>query len=186
MEIYRAVEPGTWEKEYRWRDGTRLPSNVPYLVDNLWEFTRPPDKPSRRRAIYASPTAELAVDGACGPGRTRDMFAAYRLTFRKPPNAFQLSVPDARLHRDVGKLQKQANEQLKALGFDGKLALAPLFLPGTTKKELQDAMDNNLQLRTLVDALAAMVTMWTDVPDPEKGEIIFEIDRDNTYALEPV
>lgn len=33
----------------------RIPLNVPYLVDNIWEWLRPDNMPKRRRSVYASP-----------------------------------------------------------------------------------------------------------------------------------
>ena len=45
---------------------SRPPGNVPYYVDNIWEWLRPEGAPSRRKAAFASPTPELAAAGAQG------------------------------------------------------------------------------------------------------------------------
>ena len=41
MELFRAVrkERVRQDEEIRRSAGRRLPSNIPYMVDNLWEFT---------------------------------------------------------------------------------------------------------------------------------------------------
>nr|WP_217346317.1 hypothetical protein [Noviherbaspirillum sp. L7-7A]MBV0880724.1 hypothetical protein [Noviherbaspirillum sp. L7-7A] len=191
MNIFRAVPRDGFNpnRVYEWRDGQRLPGNVPYLVDNLWEFTRPEEKPSRRRAVYASPTVELALDSASAGGLPRDKYIPCQIAFRMLPEVFQLSVPDARHHLDVKRLQRLVHGKLanwSERGLDSKLALAPLFLPGTTREELSAAMKNNSELRHIVKEAAAAVTMWRDAPDTLRGEIIFEVDEANAYTLRPV
>lgn len=192
MKIFRAVprdgyEPG---KVHQWRDGSRLPGNVPYLVDNMWEFTRPQDKPSRRRAVFASPSAELTLQGASAGGLSADKYVPCELIFSLPmPVPFQLSVPDARFHPDVSKLPKLVNHHLKGWGnrgFERKMALAPLFLPGIAADELLIAMQASQELRELVETAAAAVTMWSDIAAPATGEISFELGVDHTYTLTPV
>lgn len=191
MQIYRAVPRPTFnpERVHKRHPGARLPGNVPYFVDNLWEFTRPADKPSRRNAVYASPTVELALDGAAGVGQPQDGFIACRVECRTPPKTFQLSVADARYHPDVKRLQKAVHDKLggaSPLGFEGKLAVAPLFVPGITRGELMAAMEQSDQLRALVEELASMLTLWNDTPDAAVGELFFEIDEQNTYTLNAV
>ena len=188
MQIYRAVPLKTYDSKrvHKRYPGARLPGNVPYFVDNLWEFTRPDDKPSRRHAVYASPTVELAFDGAAGVGQPRDGYVACRVECVSSPKTFQLSVADARYHPDVKTLQKVAHDKLggeSPLSFNDKLALAPLFLPGITRNELMAAMEQNGQLHYLVEELASLVTLWSDTPNSAVGELFFEIDEDNSYTL---
>jgi hypothetical protein len=155
----------------------------------MWELTRPDDMPSRRKSVYASPTAGLALDGAAGVGQAQDGFIACRVECRRPPKRFQLSVADARYHPDVRALQRAAHARLAELapaGLAGKLALAPLFVPGMTREELATAMAGNAVLRDLVAGLAALVTLWQDAPNTDAGELFFEIDEDNAYTLSPV
>ncbi len=191
MKIFRAVPRINFnpEHEYGRHPGTRLPGNVPYLVDNLWEFTRPDDMPSRRNSVYASPTAALALDGAAGVEQPQEGFIACRVECRSPLKIFQLSVADARYHPDVKKLQKVVHAKLAGqdpVGVEGKLALAPLFVPGMTRDELKASMVGNSRLRDLVMALAALVTLWKDTPNSAVGELFFEIDEGNIYTLHPV
>lgn len=191
MTIFRAVPRAGFDpaRVHTPHPGTRLPANVPYLVDNLWEFTRPDNMPSRRKSVYASPTAALALDGATGVGQAQDHFVACRVECRYPPKSFQLSVADARYHRDVKALQKAVHAKLGGLGpasLEAKLALAPLFVPGMTRDDMQAAMAGNAALHDPVVELAALVTVWQDTPDTGAGELFFEIGADNAYTLHPV
>jgi hypothetical protein len=144
MPIYRAVPRSkcTPGQEIRRSEGRRLPSHVSYLADNLWEFTPPPGMPSRRPAVYASPTPELALQNAAG-GLPRHEYLACVLEFHYRPAIIQLTVSDARHHPDIKRLQQVVNESLRdwsATELERKLALAPLFLPGVTREELAAAM----------------------------------------------
>lgn len=191
MPIYRAVPRDSYDpgQVHVRHPGSRLPANVPYFVDNLWELARPADKPSRRHAVYASPTVELALDGAAGIGQLQDGFIACRLEFLAPPKMCQLSVADARYHADVKRLQRAAHERLTGLvpkGLDARLALAPLFLPGLTRNELVGLMNGSAPLREFVEALAATVTVWNDVPAAATGELFFELEEGNSYTLHRV
>jgi hypothetical protein len=188
MPIYRAVRRNTYNPDHInvRHEGARLPANVPYFVDNVWEFTRPDDKPSRRYAIYASPTAELALDGAAGVGQPQDDFVACRVEFSGTPKMFQMSVPDARYHPDVRTLQRIAHTELTGLttaDTDARLALAPLFLPGLTRNELAGLMKGSAPLRAFVEKLAASVTVWADTPKAEAGEFFFELNAGDSYKL---
>lgn len=193
MPLYRAVRRATLKdgQEILRHSGRRLPSNVSYMVDNLWEFTRPADRPSRRHAVYASPTPQLALENAAAGALAKDQYVACELRFRYEPAMIQLTKKDAREYSDLRKIQSLVNEQLgkqAAAGLQDKLALAPLFLPGVTKEELASAMAGNAQLNELVQQAAALVTIWT--PDPAAispdGELFFEIADDNWYTLHPV
>lgn len=191
MQLYRAVPRSSFDpqRQHKRHPGARLPANVPYFVDNLWEFTRPDDKPSRRNAVYASPTAALALDGAAGVGRPQDGFIACRVECLTPPKTFQLSVADARYHPDLTSLRHAVHAQLAGpapLAFETRLALAPLFLPGVTRDELMAAMEKDAILRDFVESLASIVTFWGDTPNIASGELFFEIEEDNAYTLHPV
>ena len=82
------------------RTTLRLPSNVPYVVDNLWEFLRPDHMPSRRYSIYASPTPELARQNCSGSDQGQGL-CVYRLVIQGEALLAQLPVKDAREHADV-------------------------------------------------------------------------------------
>lgn len=190
MRIYRAVPRIGFDpaKAHGGRADTRLPGNLPYLIDNLWEYTRPTNMPSRRTAVFASPSATLALQGAIAGDRTADQYYACEVNFGTPPaRLMQLSVRDARYHADLPRIQKIVNQAAGSwFGRDAasKALLAPLFLPGTTKLELASAIEGNDELRVLVETAAASVRMWSDLPDVEEGEIVFELEPDNWFTLQ--
>lgn len=191
MTIYRAVAKGKYQpgESIGRTDGRRLPGNVPYLVDNLWEFCRPEHLPSRRHSLYASATPELALKNASA--HAPEGYTAYRMEFARPPAMYQLPVPDARDHDDIKVLQPCVSRLLRKSGsatVTEKLAMAPLFLPGITKQELAAAMVENAALREVVEEASKLVTFWntdqaTVAPD---GELFFELVDGNTYTLEPI
>lgn len=190
MVLYRAVpkrdvRPG---EQIRRIPGRRLPGNIPYMVDNLWEFARPADAPSRRHAVYASPTPALALKNASAFNVPPDGYVACRLEFHGEPAIRQLDVSDARAHPDVGHLQKLVNQRLAGVAAHGvadKQPLAALFLPGVTSMELRAAMATSTLLHDLVAEAAAAVRLWAAAPVPE-GELFFEIGEDDYYVLHPL
>lgn len=179
---------------YRWDNATaahgnawkprptrRPPGNVPYLVDNLWEWARPDGMPNRRHALYASPTPSLAranggaSDGAVFVVEARDACAA------------QLACKDAREHPDVKALLKLLLSLLPGWGdlpLADKAAEAPLWAPLLGAGEVQHILDTSIRLRPHIDQIRAAITFWmtaqrfdpvTDsaLPNPE-GEVFLE------------
>lgn len=190
MVLYRAVPRHDLQPEEKVRRnaGRRLPGNIPYLVDNLWEFARPDSMPSRRHAVYASPTPALALENASVFQIPPGGYVACRLEFFREPAMVQLSVTDARKHPDVGHLQKLVNTRLGDwAGRDAaaKQQLATLFLPGITKGELAAAMSSSNLLSDLVEHAVAAVSLWASEPAAD-GELFFEISEENYYVLHPV
>lgn len=182
MKLYRAIPESDFksDKNYKKHPQSRLPSNVPYVVDNLWEFFRPDDKPSRRFAVYASPTIDLALSNASA--YTTSKYIAFELKFKYSPKAMQLSVKDARYHTDIKKIQNKLHSYLYACSFEEKEKISFLFTPGITKNELSEKIKNNFILATLVDNLQDDITIWQDNPD-SNGEMFFELEDDNSYHL---
>lgn len=190
MDLYRAVPSRQFQAELILRriPTARLPSNVPYLVDNLWEFARPLHLPSRRNAVYASPTPDLALKNASAAIDADDRYMACRIEFGFDPPVIQLSVPDARDHPDLKNLQRLVTQRLQQKGISGLTAMMPcaaLFLPGVTKAELQASMAASSLLADLVNEAVSIVRLWDSVPVPD-GELFFEIADDNHYVLRPV
>jgi hypothetical protein len=191
MTIYRAVARGKFSEgeEVGRTEGRRMPTNVPYLVDNLWEFTRPEKMPSRRHALYASMTPALALESAMAPAP--EGYVACRMAFRTPPTMYQLPVSDAKHHADIRVLVRCVSKRLRdwaGAPVADKLALAPLFLPGITTAELAAAMTGSALLREVVDEASKLVTFWdadqaTVAPG---GELFFELVDGNTFTLHPV
>ena len=84
---------------------SRAPGNVPYYVDNIWEWLRPNGAPSRRRAAFASPTPELAAAGA-----QDDVADAWRVELVDGQPAYQITKgehpQDAKHHADIARLKR--------------------------------------------------------------------------------
>ena len=102
FKIYRAVEPELEKTPQfkKYHNTMRPPRNVPYLVDNLWEWKRPKNYPNRRFSAYASPTAQLALQAAEGG-------TAYTIEFNGIYKLCQVKgYKDSRNHPDCKKLKK--------------------------------------------------------------------------------
>lgn len=193
MKLYRAVAHRHYEegKIIRRNPGRRLPSNIPYLVDNLLEFARPSDKPSRRHSVYASPTPELALKYAVAGGAERSAYIVCELRCAAPPAIMQLTRQDAKLHTDVLDLQQFVNGRVRDMSMssvEDKLVLAPLCLPGILREELLVAMEKSPFLHSLVTDAAATVTFWNPAPQDVSpdGELFFELTDDNSFTQHPV
>jgi len=164
------------------RPTPRTPGNVPYVVDNIWEWLRPPSMPSRRFAIYASPSVQLARAGAAAPGRDISALRVGRVVAVGAIHAVQCPQQDAREHPDVRAIRECI---LKYLGSDwpglppeAKLPLGLLFLPGLGASEVNGFLTRAPELAA---ALHSASTFWSDVrpvsvEDPlqfQDGEVFF-------------
>lgn len=194
LHLYRAVAAfadGEQEQLHRWRSTVRLPSNVPYVVDNLWEYLRPDAMPCRRHAVYASPSAALALANASGDDRGRG-FAAYRVEVSGYCRVAQLTVKDARLHPDIRRMlrlvqRRQPEWALLPLPARQKIGMA--FAPATSKAELVALAGEEPALVAFLAEAAALCTLWTDSrtePVDAEGELFFELAPDASYRLLPL
>ena len=63
LTLYRAEARSTLRTgvPFARRAGRRLPSNVPFVVDNIWEFTRPDGMPSRRHCGSSPPAVDTWI-----------------------------------------------------------------------------------------------------------------------------
>ena len=173
LTLYRA-EPAQ-PKEHNPLD-RRPPQNVPYVVDNLWEWARPKGMPSRRGCEYASPDAASAKASA-----TRSNLQLYRLFLRPEAVAVQIVGSDAKEHADI-KVQKGVprqttvvktlfellNQHHTAPAYPSwasqpvllKLAAAPLFLPVLSRKELKLLLGPGGPLADIAEKLRQEIDFW--------------------------
>lgn len=202
--MFRAVPRDRWDPSHRHARQTtrRTPGNVPYLVDNLWEYLRPENLPSRRHAVYASPTPELALANATGTGQRRDAFVVTRVVVQGEVRQVQLPCSDARHHPDVTTLPRAV---LAALGngwtdlpASAKAHAALLYTPGVTREELAAAAQRCDATMRALDCAEQRATLWADaqahgrgtatVPGDgwaaHDGEFFFELVDDAFYTLE--
>ncbi len=71
MKLYRSIKAknGTFKLNYDFKHTMRAPGNVPYIIDNMWEWLRSEDYPNRRFSAYASPSQELALQSGNPDGK---------------------------------------------------------------------------------------------------------------------
>ena len=189
MCIYRAKkgkEPDSF-KSIDYKNTRRPPSNVPYMVDNLWEWARPEEYPNRRHAKFASPKPEQALRSADLPvDSLEDVFC---LEFVGEPVIAQLpGVEDAKMHSDCDDLRSTLFDLLGGKytwcteDFVQKHPAGQLFQPCLTAEEVDYLLDTTEELHSRKEEIREEVDYWDDleligtesIADEEKGEILFQ------------
>lgn len=159
MKIYRSLAKSSYKPDIQYPATTqRMPSNVPFFVDNIWEWLRPEHFPSRRTSVYASPAAELAAKYA----NANDLIAT--IEFAGSYSAVQLTdFQDARFHPDVKKLPATFRKNVGQAWLDAdiadKKALGALFIPVLSQNEVNGIM---LNYPEIADTLRSTSTFWKD------------------------
>lgn len=178
---------------HRRRDSRRAPGNVPYIVDNLWEWRRPQGIPNRRHGVFASPTPALAKKaGGSHNGRVFRVDAP-------GANIVQILQCDAREHPDVdglGKLTKLLIDLLTpewvSDSVEKKAPIAPLWAPCLSASEVEQLFSLP-PLAAFRDKVWAAISFWESArrvgpgnpwPFP-KGEIVFEAESWDLIPVEP-
>ena len=189
--FYRAVKtltPAELDEVHRWRPTMRLPTNVPYIVDNLWEYLRPAHMPCRRHAVYVSPSPELAIECAARPGE-RSKYTAYAVELVGAHTITQLDVADARYHPDVtsilGKVKLKQTEWPR-FPWATQLCLGMLFMPGCIKETWERVAREDAVAANFIEELRNESTFWTTAREPRRdcsGELFFELASKSHYRL---
>jgi hypothetical protein len=164
------------------RTTRRIPGNVPYVVDNLWEWVRPAHFPSRRHCVCASPKETLAQE--FGGSSAGTVFQVQRIVGGK---IAQIKQQDAKLHDDARTLHKTL---LKLLNSDWlgnaalaeKEAIAPLWMPCLSRDEVESLFITIPRLAEIKEDLIKEIKFWNEAkiaslnePWPfDDGEIFFE------------
>lgn len=189
--FYRAVKtltPAELGEVHHWRPTMRLPSNVPYIVDNLWENLRPANMPCRRHAVYVSPSPVLAIECAARTGE-RSMYTAYEVEISGSFTITQLDVEDARYHSDVSAvlgLVKAEHATWHALPWATQLCLGMLFAAGCTKAMWARLAHADKAAARLIEVLSSESTFWTTAHRARvecRGELFFELGNTSCYRL---
>jgi hypothetical protein len=142
----------------------RAPGNVPFLVDNVWEWLRPSSFPSRRLAAFAAPCSiGAAASASCSVDQV------YRVELLDSQSVCQLiggeQPEDAKYHADLERLKRLIIRTLPREWYQRPLSErgleATLFLPCATRDEIEMVM----QKTTLIDAhgIRQSCTFWQDV-----------------------
>jgi hypothetical protein len=208
LKLYRSVIPKEEGAEHfiDYRSTMRPPGNVPYIVDNLWEWKRPEGFPCRRSCAYASPDPELALKSGPQGG------TVFEIQFRGEYRIAQVvGYPDSKFHPECGGkarnsreysnlkktiirlLNKSADRWWPDLDLEEKLHAGQLWIPCLTKKEIDYLFGNIPALQRIKDEMASRIKYWDDVvlldpgkntlPDKE-GEIFFQ--AKGGYSLKPI
>jgi hypothetical protein len=198
MKMYRAVPKEGFDanKIYMRQSTRRTPTNVPYLVDNIWEFLRPDYAPSRRHAAYASPTPELALANASAVGADPSLYEVCEILVKGEVLLAHLQVTDARLHEDVSRIVRHVAKAHGApfadLPIEEKAVHAALYLPGVSDDELGAYFCRRVQgeqLRWELQHTRNLCTFWKDAsyePQDHNGELFFELKKGSSYTLKPL
>ena len=198
MKLYRAVARENVppnETAYRRVSTLRAPSNVPYLVDNLWEALRPGNMPSRRHAVYASPTAALALSNASSVvGGDSNAYCVFEVRIAGRAKVAHLDVTDARYHDDIRQLPKTIvntlGKEFSRLSLAERAQVAPLFMPYMTKEDVHTLASQYSLVKKCLDEATCVSTFWSSAsPTPNtnsKGELFFELDADALYYLDAI
>ena len=177
--IYRAVREitGDWKESPPTR---RLSSNLLPLTDNLWEWLRPEVYPSRRHAIFASPT-EQEAHGAWEQGKVGVV------EFNDVPLVGQhCGYPDVKNHPDEEIFRKLWVIELKKTEWvqndiQSKLSrphLGHLMLPLLSKSEVDTILKDfpkfaeNIQKASTVWKCFRLFDPMKDGPPSSSGEIV--------------
>jgi len=185
MQLFRAI-PASRVKAaaqgLQAQQSIRVPSNVPYVVDNIWETLRPADMPSRRHAIYASPTPALALQNASAPVTADDHYVACEVIVNPAHiRVAQLQVVDAKVHPDiklVSGIVSRIGNQLAKINMQEKICVAPFFMPGLSKIEMEEITSVNALIYDIFMQIKEKSTFWLNaspIPNSSNGELFFEL-----------
>jgi len=187
-DIFRAVRPNTEIKQIQlYRHTMRPPGNVPYVVDNLWEWKRPEHYPNRRYSAFASPKKEDAILSA------GENTIAYRVSFlgnyklcQVKGNRSFTNNKDSKYHPDCKILRSLLLRKLDLSWIDkdiyAKSDIGRLWIPCLRKEEVDTLFEKTDVLKEIRQDIYDAITYWEDVvliregeqiPDQE-GEIFFE------------
>jgi hypothetical protein len=181
MNLFRSEIPSNSTlKPHYWKKSRRVPGNIPYVVDNLWEWKRPETFPSRQHSVFASPSVATAKkSGGDGMGKV------FRVVINGQCSIVQIETEDARFHPDCKKLRKQLNDLLGPdwieSDLETKRQIAALWAPCLKKDEVE-SLFSLPPLAAIRQKIESAITLWdtarfVDLSGPPpfpKGEIWFE------------
>jgi len=182
--IYRCEGKARESRVFNKRGSRRTPGNVPYVVDNLWEWKRPEGFPNRRHSLFASPKPELA--------RKYSQYGDKGVIYAVEPLGecllAQIKEEDARCHDDCRKLPRTL---IRLLGegwadkpVEEKDPIAVLWTPCLLKEEV-DGLFRKSPLALIRKEIWDSITFWETAkifafgkPLPfEEGEIMMEAEK---------
>lgn len=151
LAVYRSVLPDLVHDGFELTRGVvRPPVYAPNLVDNLWEWLRPPQFPSRRLSAFASPTPELARQGGAPNGKV------YKVSLSGDLKACQvLGCQNSRDHPEAGSLPVLLYERLGpdslTTRVEQKIPAGRMWLPCVSGSEVGRLFTEVPELRGIRD-----------------------------------
>jgi len=175
MKLYRSinVENANFKRDYNFRDTMRPPGNIPYIVDNLWEWKRPEEFPNRRFSAYTSPNPELALK--LGP----ENGTIFEIQFTGVYKIAQLTqYTDSKFHPECKTLKNKIINLLKQetgewwLNWDNKKKqkISPLWMPCLRKNEVEDLFNTVPYLQSIKKQVKSFIAYWDNVNLVDFGE----------------
>lgn len=196
MKMFRAIPKDGFDesKIYQAQSTRRMPSNIPYVVDNIWEWLRPEDFPSRRFAAYASPTPELALANASAVGSNPDLYTVCEVVFNtRNIKIAHIPLKDAREHKEISAIMRHVASYLgkdfSNMSISEKAQHAALYMPSVSKEELDLYFMSSPSAKKLAEDLKEISTFWKEsslIPRGHNGELFFEVSGDISYILKKV
>lgn len=195
--IYRATSSQS-DKVYKPYSTRRAPKNIPYVVDNIWEWARPRGKyVNRRYAAYGSPSPE-AAEASVTEG------TAYRVEFLGDHTICQLEgIADAKELEEIGDIKNAVFDLLGNHHEEGyrewrsddvisKRVGGQLYMPCLSKADVDTILDEigatddeRQDLRDAVSYWDKLTVVEDGDPLPSQvGEILFSYD--GGYRLHPL
>jgi len=123
----------------------RVPRNVPYVVDNIWAWTRPEELADRRSSAYASPTPKQARKFGRGDVYKVEVLGDQAVICQ----VIDPDVDDSKKHRDVAKSRVQkaildvlGKHDWTELPVDAKTSAGRLCLPAVAPEEVGAILDD--------------------------------------------
>lgn len=194
MKLYRAVPNSILNEEiiYQRQNTKRIPSNIPYLIDNIWEYLRPEIMPSRRFSAYASPTKELALENASAYTETGYIVKEV-LFLNDNYKIAHIPISDAKYHSDINKIKKivldHLGKEFSDLSVIEKSKHCALFLPTIDKIELEHYFSETNENKELLLKIKEVSVFWSEAkitPQNHNGELFFELQENCSYKLNPL
>lgn len=189
MKLFRAepVTESLLRGDARHRRSTlRLPVNVPFIIDNLWEYLRPEHMPCRRHAVYASPSPALALLSCAGADKGLGL-GVYEVLLTGDVKTAQLAVSDAKLHSDIGRIVGMLPKRIAELATDAvtRQSVAMLFLPGALKDEWFALASATGAASELIAEMSSMSSFWGEARADvslSDGEVFFELGESGLFS----
>lgn len=196
MAIYRMQAPPENAEKVFFRQPTRrLPKDIPFLVDNIWEWVRSiryPHFPSRRHSLFAAASIEAAKAWSSTNSQVFEVLI-------EPTElvAQQMFHKPVRLHCDLKLIHGLVVEAVQKSGWADRIitdksSSSPLFAPGLTGQEVEEVISSWPTIANIKQDLLDAPKFWREISlvesqhvSPSLGEVFFE-PSEQGFRLRPI